>query len=361
MRLPVHRKGSLAVQTSLGWLPSCPGQPRHSLRPQLGVDAGTVNTLVYLAGAGVLLEEPSVVAVDAAGSLFSTGRAAEGLVGREPPGVRVLRPLRAGVVTDFEAATAMLSDFMNQVVNRHGLIRSDAVVCVPSGATSIEREALVAAVAGEHSRCRRATLVEEPVAAALGVGGDSSRDRALVVVDVGGGTTEMAAVSTGDVVSAFCRKSIRVAGNDMDEAVAETVRRHFGIVIGQRAAERLKMAVGFDGDERPETAGGMDLASAAPRSVAVPTALVSEALARPFQRILETLDKLLSELHPEVAEDVVRSGLFFTGGGALLRGLPEAVRRRTGMEVHVPPDPLRSVVRGLATVMGDGATAATAA
>jgi len=326
------------------------------LRSQLAIDAGTVNTLVYVSGRGIVLEEPSVVAVEeGTRKLIAAGRAAETFDGREPSGVEVVHPLRDGVVTDLPAAVQMLGAFVRTVGRRHGPFRADAVVCVPGGATSVEREALVSAIDGGGRRFRRTTLVSEPVAAALGIEGTLDGRDTLLVVDIGGGTTEVAAVIGGELASTVRARSLRVAGNEMDEAVAEAVRRNFGLLVSVRTGELLKIEFGLRGDEgTPVSVGGIDLVSSSPRSVLVPGNLVTSALERPVAQIVGAVRAVLSELPPRVAEEVMDKGIWLAGGGALLAGLAGRFSEATGIETRIAPDPLRCVVRGTATVLESG-------
>jgi rod shape-determining protein MreB len=321
------------------------------VRPQLAIDLGTVNTLVLAVGRGLVVDEPSAIAYDCrTGRPLAVGRAAEELAGTEPAGVEVVHPLADGVIGDLDAATDLLTTFVGRACRRPGSIRLDAAVCIPSGATSVERKALIAAVDGV-GRSHRTTVVAEPLAAALGAAGEAAPCAPRVVVDIGGGTTEIAAVTSGAVLAAVRTRSIRVAGNEMDLAVVDAVKRALGLVVSRRAGERLKMAMGLDSPEQPVT--GIDQTTSAIRSALVPPQLMREALRPTLDKIVDAVQELMCDLPPEVAEGVLRGGVVLTGGGALLRGLPALLGQRVGVPVRAADDPLRCVVRGLALVLGE--------
>jgi rod shape-determining protein MreB len=327
------------------------------LRAGVAIDLGTVNTLVWVRGRGIVVEEPSAIAVDTAvGKAIATGEAADVLAGKEPQDIQVIHPLRDGVIADLGAATAMLQAFFGRARLRRGLLRPSAVVCVPSGATLVERQARATAVQTRRPRCA-VRVVEEPVAAAAGAGADMSGGAGIFVVDVGGGTTEIAVVAGGRLVRA---DSLRLAGNAMDEAVAQAVKAELGLLIGLKAARRLKTALGLTGGtaERAETIG-VDLKRRTPRVELVPGSLIADALEPAVAKIADAVREILLDLPPDLAEDIVREKICLAGGGALLPGLADRIEVAAGIPALVVDDPLRCVVRGAAEILeGRGGLAA---
>jgi rod shape-determining protein MreB and related proteins len=325
----------------------------RALWSDVAVDLGTVNTLVYMTARGVVLDEPSVLAVDLAdGDVVAVGKAAASLYGRAPEGVDVIKPLHDGVISDPDACSLMLDAFLRRVCRHHRLGRPDALVCVPGCATAVERRALARAV-GSGNLHFHVTLVQEPVAAALGCDVDLADGSAVLIVDIGGGTTEMGVVTAQGPVRA---RSIRVGGNEMDAAIAHEVRTQLGMVIGERSAERLKMALGLNGHDRESVVvNGVDPTRWGHLGVTeVPAGLVEEALERSVSTILTALGELLAEVPPDLAEDVLGRGIFLAGGGALLHGLAQRISDRSRCKVTVVQDPLRCVLRGLAALLDEG-------
>jgi rod shape-determining protein MreB len=332
------------------------------LRAGVAIDLGTVNTLVSVRGRGLVVEEPSAIAVDrATRRTTAVGRAADALAGKAPQGVDVIHPLRDGVIADLDAATAMLQAFLRLARFRRGLLRPVAVVCVPSGATWVERRALAAAAEAGRSRCL-VQLVDEPVAAAAGAGFDLTGGTGAFIVDVGGGTTEIAVVTGGHLVRA---ESLRLAGNAMDEAIVAAVKAELGLLIGRNAARRLKMALGLTGatggtPEWPEVVG-VDVARGIPRAERIPGELVANALEPCVATIVEAVREILLDLPPDLAEDVVLGKICLAGGGALLPGLAGRIETAAGIPALVVDDPLRCVVRGAADILEDGTLSPSAA
>jgi rod shape-determining protein MreB and related proteins len=322
------------------------------LRAGVAIDLGTVNTLVHVTGRGLVVEEPSAIAIDrATGRVAAVGEAADALTGKEPQDVEVIHPLRDGVIADLDAAAAMLQAFLRKARLRRGLRRPPAVVCVPSGATYVERRSLAAAVDASRPRCA-ARLVDEPVAAAAGAGFDLADGSGAFLVDIGGGTTEAAVLAGGHVVRA---ESLRIAGNAMDEAIAAAVKAELGLLIGRNAARGLKMTLGLaEGAPGWMEAVGVDAARRTPRVENVPSWLVAEALERPMAAIAGAVQELLSDIPPNLAEDVVRGKIRLAGGGALLPGLASRIETAAGIPVVVVDDPLRCVVRGAAELLERG-------
>jgi rod shape-determining protein MreB len=326
-------------------------------RGSVAIDLGTVNTLVWVAGRGIVLEEPTAIAIDTAvGKVAATGEAAEVLADKEPQDIRVIHPLRDGVIADLDAAAAMLHAFLARVRRRGSPLRSDALVCVPSGATPVERRSIVAALGARRPRYD-VRLIDEPVAAAAGAGFDLSGGAGGFVVDIGGGTTEIAAVAGWRVVRS---QSLRKAGNAMDEAVVAAARNDLGLIISQRAARNLKVTLGVTGgaDGYAEVVG-LDLAHRTPRTEKVPGGLVAAALEPVVSAIAGAVHDMLSEIPAGLAEDVVRGKVRLAGGTAMLPGLAARIESTAGIGTVLVEDPMRCVVRGAAEILerkndGDG-------
>ncbi len=324
------------------------------LRSGVAIDLGTVNTLVSVAGRGLVIDEPSAIALDrATGQVAAVGLAADALAGKEPQDVQVIHPLRNGVVADLEASSAMLQAFLRRAKLRRGLLRTTAVVCVPGGATYVERRSLAAALGAVRPRCT-VHMVDEPVAAAAGAGLNLTEGAGVFIVDIGGGTTEAAVVAGGQVVRA---ESLRLGGNAMDDAIMHTVKAELGLLLGRNAARTLKTTLGLADDANGwmETVG-VDAARRTPRVEHVPGRLVAAALQHIVTAIVDGVEEMLSDIPPNLAEDVVRGKIRLAGGGALLPGLASRIEAATGIPVLVVDDPLRCVVRGAAEILehGDG-------
>lgn len=324
------------------------------LRSGVAIDLGTVNTLVSVAGRGLIIDEPSAIAIDRAnGRVAAVGTAADALAGKEPQNVEVVHPLRNGVVADLQAASAMLQGFLRRAKVRRGLFRTSAVICVPGGATWVERRSLVAALGAVRPRCT-VQLIDEPVAAAAGAGFDLAAGAGVFIVDVGGGTTEAAVVAGGQIVRA---ESLRMGGNAMDDAIVAAVKAELGLMLGRNAARSLKTTLGVaeDGTGWME-AVGVDAARRTPRVEHVPGRLVARALEHIITSIVDCVQEMLSDIPPNLAEDVVRGKIRLAGGGALLPGLASRIEAATDIPVVVVDDPLRCVVRGAAEILehGDG-------
>ncbi len=328
------------------------------LRAGVAIDLGTVNTLVCVAGRGLVVEEPSAIALDReTGQVAAVGHAADALAGKDPRDVEVIHPLRDGVIADLDASAAMLQAFLRLARLRRGLLRPSAVVCVPGGATWVERRSLVAAVEASKPRCI-VRLVDEPVAAAAGAGFDLAAGSGVFIVDVGGGTTEAAVVAGGHVVRA---RSLRIGGNAMDEAIVHAVKAELGLLIGRNAARSLKMTLGLaDGVTGWLEAVGVDAARRTPRIEDVRGRLVAEALEHSVVAIIDSVQEMLSDIPPNLAEDVVRGKIRLAGGGALLPGLASRIEAATGIPVLIVDDPLRCVVRGAAEILEHGGVLASA-
>jgi rod shape-determining protein MreB and related proteins len=319
------------------------------LRAGVAIDLGTVNTLVYVAGRGLLVDEPSALAVDrATGKVTHVGQAADVLTGKEPAGIDVIHPLRDGVVADLDGAVAMLQGFLRRAGLRRGLLRPSAVICVPGGATWVEQRSLAAAAGAVKPRCA-VRLVEEPVAAAAGSGIGPADGAGAFIVDIGGGTTEVAVVAGGHLVRA---QSLRLGGNAMDEAIVQAVKAELSLLIGRNAARNLKMNLGLtDADDRLVEIVGVDAADRTPRVEHVSGRLVAGALENLVAMMVAAVKEILSDIPPNLAEDVVRGKIRLAGGGALLPGLASRIEVAVRIPVLVVDDPLRCVVRGAAEML----------
>jgi rod shape-determining protein MreB len=316
----------------------------------MAIDLGTANTLVYVKGRGIVLNEPSVVAIaDQRGKkqVLAVGEEAKLMLGRTPGSIAAIRPLRDGVIADFEAAEEMIKHFIRKVNNRRGFASPLVVVCVPSGSTAVERRAIQESA--ESAGARKVLLIEEPMAAAIGAGLPVTEPSGSMIVDIGGGTTEVAVISLGGIVYA---RSVRVGGDKMDEAIISYIRRNHNLLIGESTAERIKMTIGAaatppDGDEGPLTeVKGRDLMNGVPREVVVSRRQIAESLYEPVAQIVEAVKVALENTPPELAADIVDKGIVLTGGGALLHGLDDVLRNATGLPVAVAEDALSCVALG---------------
>jgi len=324
------------------------------LRAGVAIDLGTVNTLINVTGRGLVVEEPSAIAIDrATGQVAAVGRAADALAGKDPLDIEVIHPLRDGVIADLEASTAMLQAFLRQARVHRGLLRPTAVVCVPSGATVVERRSLAAAAQAPRPRCL-VRLIDEPVAAAAGAGFDLAAGGGAFIVDIGGGTTEAAVVAGGHLVRV---QSLRLGGNSMDDAIVHAVREELGLILGRDSARNLKMTLGLTGSASAPgwlEAVGVDAARRTPRVANVPGPLVAAALEHPVATIVSSVQEMLSDIPPNLAADVVRGKIRLAGGGALLPGLVARIETATGIPGLVVDDPLRCVLRGAAAILEHG-------
>ncbi|MFL3011935.1 MAG: rod shape-determining protein [Acidimicrobiales bacterium] len=311
----------------------------------IAVDLGTANTLVYVRGDGIVLDHPSVVAIDIRdGTVLSVGADAKRMIGRTPGHIQAIRPLEDGVIADFDVCEKMLRYFIQQVHSRRWA-KPRMVICVPSGVTGVERRAVQEAA--EHAGARSpAYIIEEPMAAAIGAGLPIAEPTGSMVVDIGGGTTEVAMISLGGIVA---NQSIRIAGNELDEAIIQHLKQEHGVAIGIRTAENIKMKLGSAYPlEREMIAevNASDLATGLPRTVNFTTTEIRKAMAFPLMAIIDAIKVTLDSTPPELAADVMERGVVLTGGGALLVGLVERLTEEIGMKVLIAPDPLNSVVLG---------------
>ena len=310
----------------------------------MGIDLGTANTLVYVRHEGIVLREPSVVAKRTDGAILAVGDEAKRMVGRTPSDIHALRPLRDGVIADFDTTAAMLSYFIRKGMRGRSLLRPRVIVGIPSGVTEVEKRAVIDATL--QAGAREAYLIEEPMAAAIGAGLPVSEPVGSMVVDIGGGTTEVAVISLGGIVTS---KSIRIGGDEMDEAIIQYARKAYNLLIGERTAEEIKIAIGSAYPLREEQAvdvRGRDLVSGLPRTVRMTSAEIREALREPVAAIVDAVKQTLERTPPELSADIVERGIVLAGGGSLLRGLDRLLAEETGMPVTLTDDPLSAVVLG---------------
>jgi rod shape-determining protein MreB len=319
------------------------------LSNDMAIDLGTANTLVYVKGRGIVLNESSVVAfaeIKGRKQVLAVGDEAKMMLGRTPGNIQAIRPLRDGVIADFEVAEEMIKHFIRKVHNRRSFARPQVIICVPSGSTAVERRAIKESA--EAAGARRVYLIEEPMAAAIGAGLPVTEPTGSMVVDIGGGTTEVAVLSLGGMVVA---RSIRVGGDKMDEAIISYIRRNFNLLVGESSAERIKKEIGSacapeDGEGRTMEIKGRDLMNGVPKELVISQRQISEALAEPVSQIIEAVKVALEHTAPELAADIVDKGVVLTGGGALLGNLDFVLRHATGLPTSVADDPLSCVALG---------------
>jgi rod shape-determining protein MreB len=324
------------------------------IRPNdLAVDLGTANTLVHVRGRGIVLNEPSIVAMHTHDrSVLAVGRAAKAMLGRTPGTIDVVRPLRHGVIADYDTTEKMLHYFIREASRSRRPVQPRVVISVPSGITQVERRAVQESAM--HAGARKVHLVPQPVAGALGAGLPIADPGANMIVDIGGGTTEVAVISLSGIVYST---SLRVGGDDMNDAIAQHVRKSHGLLIGERRAEEIKIALGSadpSGDDAvPLPVKGRDLTSGLPKTIAVTAAEVREALREPVTAIVDAVRLCLEQTPPELAADIVDNGITLAGGGALLRGLDRLLNLETDLPIVVADDPLTCVVRGAGRALDD--------
>jgi rod shape-determining protein MreB len=319
----------------------------------LAVDLGTANTLVHVPGRGVVVNEPSIVAVHAADrSVLAVGAQAKAMLGRAPGTIEVIRPLRHGVIADYDITEKMLNHFIRQANQSRSIAHPRVVISVPSGITQVERRAVQESAT--EAGARKVYLVSEPVAAALGAGLPVAEPGANLIVDVGGGTTEIAVISLSGIVHST---SLRIGGDDMNDAIAVHVRKSHGLLIGERRAEEIKIALGSAYPQQDDAATlpvkGRDLTTGLPKTILVTSAEIREALREPVAAIVEAVRACLEQTPPELAADIVDQGITLTGGGALLAGLDRLLSLETELPLTVSDDPLTCVVRGAGKVLDD--------
>ena len=319
----------------------------------IGIDLGTANTLIHVSGKGVVLEEPSVVAMDLEeGIPLAVGEEAKSMLGRTPGNIKAVRPLRDGVIADFDAAEQMIKTFIQKCNEGKGIVAPRIVIGIPSGITSVERKAVKeAGLAG----AREVYLIDEPVAAAIGASLPVTEPVGTMIVDIGGGTTEVAVLSLGGTVVS---ESLRIAGDEINDSISSYLKKKHSMAVGERTAEKIKIKIGsaFPDDSFDNTSfevRGLHLSSGLPRSITLTSGEIREAMADPLNKIVEAIKRTLERTPPELAADIVERGIMLAGGGALIRGMNDLVTKETGIFTHIAEEPLLCVVNGCGKILDD--------
>ena len=313
----------------------------------IGIDLGTANTLVFMKGKGIVMREPSVVAVDVrTDTVLAVGKHAKEMIGRTPGSIVAVRPMKDGVIADFDITATMLKHFIKQAVKSTSFSKPHIIICIPSGVTEVERRAVEDAA--RQAGASNVELIEEPMAAAIGAGLPVNEPTGSMVVDIGGGTAEVAVISLGDIVTSV---SVRCAGDKFDESIISYVKKKYNLLIGERTSEEIKIKIGSafpteDNEGSSVDIKGRNLVDGLPKNVTITAAEVREALADPLSLIVDAIKSTLEKTPPELSADIIDHGIMLTGGGALLRGLDKLVEQETGMPVNVAEDPLDCVVNG---------------
>jgi rod shape-determining protein MreB len=320
---------------------------------EIAVDLGTSNTLIYVRGEGIVLNEPSVVAVEkGSGKVKGIGLEAKRMLGRTPDGIIAVRPLKDGVIADFDVTEKMLRYFLSSIINKHVFrVKPKVVVCVPSGITEVEKRAV--RDSAQSAGAKEVYMVAEPMAAAIGVGLPVETPTGNMVIDIGGGTTEIAVIALSGIVS---DTSIRTGGDELDQAIVQFMRKNYNLLIGEPTAEAIKIQVGSAApttDEREMEAKGRDLVSGIPKVVRVHSSEIREAIQEPIQQIVDAVRRALEITPPELASDIVDRGIVMAGGGSLIRGLDLLLSQETSLPIRVDEDPLTCVVRGTGRILDD--------
>jgi rod shape-determining protein MreB len=320
---------------------------------EIAVDLGTANTLVYVKGEGIVLNEPSVVAIEkATGGVLGIGLEAKRMLGRTPDGIAAVRPLKDGVIADFDVTERMLRYFLKTIIDKHVFrVKPRVIIAVPSGITEVERRAV--RDSAETAGAKEVLMVAEPMAAAIGVGLPVETPTGNMVIDIGGGTTEIAVIALSGIVS---DTSIRTGGDELDQAIVQFMRKNYNLLIGEPTAEAIKIKIGSAAqvmDDQDMDVKGRDLVSGIPKTVRVHASEIREAVQEPIQQIVDAFRRALEITPPELASDIVDRGIVMTGGGALIRGLDVLLSQETGLPIHVDEDPLTCVVRGTGRILDD--------
>ncbi len=324
----------------------------NAFTKDMGIDLGTANTLVFLRGKGIVTREPSVVAIQTnTKEVLAVGEEAKKMIGRTPGHIVAIRPLSDGVIADFDVTQSMLKYFIRKAHPRRSFFQPRVVVCVPSGVTEVEKRAVEEAAI--QAGARDAYLIEEPMAAAIGAGLPVQEPTGSMVVDIGGGTTEVAIISLGGIVTS---RSIRVAGDELDESIVHYIKKEYSLMIGERTAEEVKIQIGSADLQKKEQKmfiRGRDLISGLPKTIEVNSAEIHDAMKEAIMNIIDAIKYTLEKTPPELASDIMEQGIMLTGGGALLDGLDRLVKKETGMPVHIAEDPLDCVALGTGRALED--------
>ncbi|MCK4464053.1 MAG: rod shape-determining protein [Candidatus Omnitrophica bacterium] len=318
----------------------------------MGIDLGTATTLVYINNQGIVLCEPSVVAIQSGTSrVLAVGEEAKRMLGRTPGSIIAIRPMRKGVIADFEITEAMLRYFIKKVHNSRRLVRPRMVIAIPSGITEVEKRAVKDSAL--HAGAREVYMIEEPIAAAIGVGLPIQEPYGNMVIDIGGGTTEMAVISLAGIVFS---KSIRIAGDEMDEAIVNYLKKTYNLMVGERTSEEIKIKIGSAyplDEEMTMEVRGRDLVAGLPKMITVSSEEIRESLAEPIAQIVEAVRITLERTPPELSADLIERGLVLAGGGSLLKGMDKLISEETGLPVHLAEDPLTAVALGTGKVLSE--------
>jgi rod shape-determining protein MreB len=319
----------------------------------MAVDLGTANTLVYVKGEGIVLNEPSIVAIHQAdNTVLAVGKEAKAMLGRTPGNIVAIRPLKDGVIADFDVTEKMLGYFIRRVHKRRALVRPRIVIGVPSGITQVEKRAV--RDSAMQAGAREVYLIEEPMAAAIGAGMPITEPGGNMIVDIGGGTTEVAVISLSGIVYS---RSVRIAGDEMDEAIVQYIRKNYNLLVGERRAEEIKIKLGsaypIDGERRTVEVKGRDLIDGIPKTIVIGDDEIREALREPIMTIVDAVRTALERTPPELAADIVDKGIVVTGGGALLKGLDLLLRQETNLPITIADDPLSCVALGTGKVLDE--------
>ena len=317
----------------------------NAFTKDMGIDLGTANTLVYVKGKDIVIREPSVVAIQTnTKQVLAVGEEAKKMIGRTPGNIVAIRPLKDGVIADFDITQNMLKYFIKRATQRRSIFQPRVVICVPSGVTEVEKRAVEEAAI--HAGARDAYLIEEPMAAAIGAGLPVHEATGSLIVDVGGGTTEVAVISLGGIVTS---KSIRIGGDELDESIVNYIKKEYSLMIGERTAEDVKITIGsanLNAKETKMNIRGRDLISGLPKTIEITSKEIYEAMREPIYNILEAIKSTLEKTPPELAADIMEQGIMLSGGGALLDGIDLLIKSETGMPVHIAENPLDCVAIG---------------
>ncbi|HOV40775.1 MAG TPA: rod shape-determining protein [Oscillospiraceae bacterium] len=316
----------------------------------IGIDLGTANTLVYMRGKGIIIREPSVVAVDTrTDKVRCVGQEAKDVIGRTPGSIVAVRPLKDGVIADFDITTSMLQEFIKKALVGSVFAKPRVVICIPSGVTAVERRAVKEAA--ENAGAKKVSIIEEPMAAAIGAGLRVAEPTGSMIVDIGGGTSEVAVISLGGIVTS---RSVRVAGDEFDLAIINFIKKKYNLLIGERTAENVKIAIGSAYPSEADTTmeiKGRNLLNGLPENITVTSAEIREALSEPLSHVIDAIKTTLEKTPPELAADIIDQGITLAGGGALLKGLDKLINKETGMPVHIAEAPLDCVAEGAGKVL----------
>lgn len=319
----------------------------------LGIDLGTANTLVFVQGKGITVNEPSVVAINTnTKEVLAVGNEAKEMIGRTPGNIVAIRPMKDGVIADFEITKSMIRYFIKKAyVKGIFSIKPRVIICVPSGVTEVEKRAVIDAAISAGARDKEAYLIEEPMAAAIGSGLPVEEPTGSMVVDIGGGTSDVAVISLGGIVTS---KSLRIAGDELDESIVAYVKKEYSLAIGERTAEQIKLSIGCvynASDKECMDIRGRDLITGLPKTIKITSKEVNTAIFEPIAAIVEAIKYTLERTPPELSSDIMETGIMLTGGGALIKGLDELISFETGMPVNIAPEPLNSVAIGIGLVL----------